>query len=72
MLISQICAETESKLVTIPRLDWLAVLVKAETDDPILRQRIADFVLGATNTSAEFIMCWKDQVQSVCAIVEGA
>lgn len=79
MTILEICeecaasAEAEDRpgrCVNLPRLDWLAVLKSAETDDPVVSQWIADLTSGAESAGTEFVMCERHQVETIARLAE--
>lgn len=79
MTILEICAECAAtaeaeerpgRCVAVPRLDWLAVLKSARSDDPVVAQWIKDLTIGAESAGTEFVMCERHQVEAIARLVE--
>jgi len=69
MTILEMCDAGEQRCVNVPRLDWLAVLAKATSGDPVEAVMIHDLTAGAESIDVEYVMCERAQVRRVCEIV---
>lgn len=72
MTIRQIAESKTTNCIQLPRLDWLAVLKKAVSADPVEIQMIADLRKGSEAIGTEVVMCERLQVLIVCGLADRA
>lgn len=70
MTIREIVESQQGGLVTLPRLDWLAVLKKAVSADPVEQRMITDLRQGSEPLSTDVVVCERSQVLIVCGLAD--
>lgn len=70
MTIREMVSAAQSNCVKVPRLDFMALLSKAKTSDPVEAVVVADLTMGCKNAPVEFVMIETKQAQLVCDLAE--